>query len=377
MNLRQTFSVLRKEWWHIVRDRRTALLVTLSPVLFLVVLGYSFFIEIKQVSLAVMDRDTTPLSRQYLATLTDSGDLVTCCTASGYAEIERWLVDGRIKAAVVIPPAFMERVEAGDPANVQVIVDGTDPNTANHAITHIVSRTENFSTEVMMASLNRRGYPTPSQLAPIDLRLRTWYNPSLKYIIGIVPALIGVVLGMPAVSASLAITREKEWGTLEGLIATPIGRRELLVGKLIPYIISGMISVVLCAGVAVLLFGVPFRGSFLTYLLLSADFLLGTLSIGLLISIFVNSQQAAMIASLLVFLFPGFFLSGIFIPLSAMGIMKMEAYMMPTTHYVLINRGIFVKGVGIDVLWPWAAALLAIGVVVLTISMLLFKKQLE
>jgi len=134
--------------------------------------------------------------------------------------------------------------------------------------------------------------------------------------------------------------------------------------------------VVLCAAVGVFWFRVPFQGSFLTYLLLSADFLLATLSIGLLISILVNSQQAAMVASLLVFLFPGFFLSGIFIPLSAMGIMKMEAYMMPTTHYVLINRGIFLKGVGLDVLWPWALALLVIGVVVLVLSLLLFRKRL-
>lgn len=376
MNLRQTLSVLRKEWWHIVRDRRTALLVTLSPVLFLVVLAYSFSIEIKQVSLAVMDQDQTPLSRQYLAKLTASEDLVICCAARNYDEIERWLTNGHIKAAVVIPPDFMNRAAAGQTASVQVIVDGTDPNTANHAITHIVSRTEHFSGNLLLASLEQRGTPIPDAMSPADLRLRTWYNPSLKFIIGIVPALIGVVLGMPAISASLAITREKEWGTLEGLIATPIGRLELLVGKLIPYIISGMISVVLCAAVAVFWFGVPFRGSFLTYLVLSADFLLATLSIGLLISILVDSQQAAMIAALLAFLFPGFFLSGILIPLSAMGIMKMEAYMVPTTHYVLINRGIFVKGVGLDALWPWAVALLIIGVVMLILSMLLFKKQL-
>ncbi|MBS1253729.1 MAG: putative multidrug ABC transporter permease YbhS [Anaerolineales bacterium] len=377
MNWRKTLSVLRKEWWHIVRDRRTALLVTLSPVVFLIVLAYSFSIEIKQVSLAVMDQDKTPLSRQYLARLTDSGDLVTCCAASNYAEIERWLVDGRVKGAVIIPPNFMNQVEAGQSASAQVIVDGTDPNTAGHAITHIVSRTENFSADVLRTSLERRGYPVLSQMMPIDLRLRTWYNPSLKYIIGMVPALIGVVLGMPAISASLAITREKEWGTLEGLIATPIGRLELLVGKLIPYIISGMISVVLCAAVAVFWFSVPFRGSFLTYLVLSADFLLATLSIGLLISILVNSQQAAMIVALLAFLFPGFFLSGILIPLSAMGVMQMEAYMVPTTHYVLINRGIFLKGVGLDALWPWAVALLGIGVVMLILSVLLFKKRLD
>ena len=375
MNLRRTLSILRKELRHIVRDRRTGLLVTLSPVLFLVVLAYSFSIEIKAVSMAVLDQDRTPLSRRYVATLLSSGDLVPRYGATGYADIERWLVNGDVKAAVVIPPGFMDDVSAGRMAQVQIIVDGTDPNTANHAITHIVSRTQHFATQALVTALDRQGYPV-SELTSIDLRVRTWYNPGLKYLIGLVPALIAVVLTMPAVSASLAITREKEWGTLEGLIATPVGRLELLVGKLIPYVFSGMVSVVLCAAIAVFWFRVPFRGSFLLYLVLSADFLLATLSIGLLISILVKSQQAAMIATLLVFLFPGFFLSGIFIPLSAMGVMKLEAYMLPTTHYVLINRGIFVKGTGLETLWPWALALLGIGLVGLALDVVLFKKWL-
>lgn len=375
MSLQRTLSILRKELRHIVRDRRTALLVTLSPALFLVVLAYSFSVEIKEVSMAVLDQDRTPLSRRYVATLISSGDLVPRYGATSYADIERWLVNGDVKAAVIIPPGFMDDVAAGHMAQVQIIVDGTDPNTANHAITHLVSRTQHFAVRTLIAALERRGYPV-ARFTPIDLRVRTWYNPSLKHIIGMVPALIAVVLGMPAVSASLAISREKEWGTLEGLIATPVGRLELLVGKLIPYVLSGMVSVVLCAATAVFWFRVPFRGSFPLYLVLSADFLLATLSIGLLISILVRSQQAAMVASLLVFLFPGFFLSGIFIPLASMGAMKMEAYMIPTTHYVLINRGIFVKGIGLEALWPWALALLGIGMVVLIVDAMLFRKRL-
>lgn len=375
MNLRQTKSVLRKEWWHIVRDRRTVALVTLSPVVFLVALAYSFSVEIKQVSLAVMDQDRSPMSRRLVATLTSSGDLAVCCTADAYDEIEGWLVDGRAKSALIIPPNFMRDVESGRGASVQIIVDGTDPNTAGHAITHLASRTEAFAA-ANRASAAGVGGPEAAAVAPIDLRLRTWYNPSLRYVIGMVPALLGVVLGMPAVSASLAIAREKEWGTLEGLIATPIGRLELIVGKLVPYVISGMISTVLCAAAAVFWFGVPFRGSFLLFLALSAVHLVATLGIGLLISVLVNSQQAAMMGSLLIFLFPGFFLSGILIPLSAMGIMKMEAYMIPTTHYVLINRGLFVKGVGISVLWPYAVALVVIGSAAVAVAMLLFKKRL-
>ncbi len=374
MNLRQTRAIVRKEWWHIVRDRRTALLVLLSPVLFLVVLAYSFSVEIKQVSLAVLDDDHTPLSRQYVATLGDAGDLVVRCHAQDYDQIETWLVDGRVKSAVVIPPGFMADLGSGTMADVQVLVDGTDPNTAEHAITHIVGRTEHFGGEQMAAALGRRGQVV-AMAAPIDLRVRTWYNPSLKYLNGMVPALIAVVLSMPALAASLAISREKEWGTYEALVATPVGRVELLVGKLIPYVASGLISAVLCAAVAVWWFRVPLAGSFVTFLLLTLLFLTAALAIAILISVLLNSQQAAMIVALLVFLFPGFFLSGILIPLSAMGAMQLEAYFVPTTHYVLINRGLFVKGVGIATLWPFAAALAAFAVVAMLVAALVFHKR--
>jgi ABC-2 type transport system permease protein len=182
---------------------------------------------------------------------------------------------------------------------------------------------------------------------------------------------------MPAVAATLALTAEKEKGTLEALIATPVRRSELLIGKLIPYILSGLVSAVLCALVGTHWFGAPFRGSSLLYLLLSADFFLATLSIGLLISVFVPSQQAAMVCAMLIFLFPGFFMSGLFYPIASMPpMMKMEAYMMPTTHYVAIARGLFLKGLGIESLWPFAIALLIMGVLVTGVAIVTFKKKL-
>lgn len=372
MNVRQTWAVIRKEWWHIARDRRTLVLVTLSPVLFLIVMAYSFAVEVKQVDLAAMDLDNTATSRSYLAGLADSGDLRICCRTDNYGQVESWLVDGSAKGAIVIPPGFERLAQEGLAPKVQVIVDGTDPSTAEHAISHILARTEVFGVRLMTAAAGLSGVPG----APIDLRVRTLYNPSLRFIIGIVPALVAVVLSMPAMAASLAITREKEWGTLEGLIATPIGRFELLMGKLVPYVVAGLFSVALCAAVAVFWFRVPFRGSVALYLALSTIYLVAALSLGLLISVVVRTQQAAMLAAMLVFLFPGFFLSGIFIPLSAMGELRYEALMFPTTHYVLINRGLFLKGAGLDMLWPWAAALVAFAIAMVALSLFLFKKRL-
>jgi ABC-2 type transport system permease protein len=243
---------------------------------------------------------------------------------------------------------------------------------------HVGGYTQQFALEVASDVAARAGFPIDeAALVPIELRMRTWYNPTLKAVIGFLPALIAMVMAMPAVTTTLALTREKEHGTLEQLIATPIRRSELLVGKLIPYILSGMVGVILCVIVAVYHFGSPFRGSFGLYMLLSVDFLLASLAIALVMSVFVKTQQAAQLGAMLIFFFPGFFLSGIFYPLVSMApIMKMEAYMVPTTHYVMIGRGIFLKGQGLEALWPHALALLVMGILMMGLSIFLFKKKL-
>lgn len=377
MSLGKTFSVMRKEIRHILRDRTSFLLVTLSPVFLLLTMGLAFSIDIKNVAVAILDQDQSPLSRKYLARLSSTEALNISYRAENYDQIERWLKRNQIKAAVIIPPGFNNDLKAGHTAPLQIIIDGTDPNTADHAIRHIALRTENFAFQLAADRLGRQG-PSQDPTPPIDLRLRTWYNPSLKFTVGIIPALVAVVMAMPATAASLTVAREKEWGTLEGLIATPIRRSELLIGKLIPYILAGLLSVILCVAAAVYIFDVPFRGNLLLYLLLSVDFLFASLGIALLISVFASSQQVAIMASMLLFLFSGFFLSGVFMPLSTMGpLMKMEAHMMPTTLFVIISRGIFVKGLGLVELWAYAAGLLAMGLIFISLTILLFRKKLK
>jgi ABC-2 type transport system permease protein len=376
MKIRKTLSVMRKETWHIIRDRRAVFLVTISPVFLLITFAYTLSVKIEDVPLAVMDYDGTSLSRRYVNELTSGKDFHLRFYASDYSEIERLLLQGDVRAAVIIPPHFMNDALGLRGAQLQIIVDGTEPNTGNFALAHIASFTDYFATRILQRSLEKMR-PSLVSLAPIDLRVRTWYNPSLKSVVGMVPALIALVLTLPAVSVSLAITREKEQGTFEQLIATPLSRFELLVGKLTPYIASGLLDVALCALVGVFWFGVPFRGNFLLYLLLAADFFFASLSMGLLISAFVSSQQVAMIASLLIFLFPGFFMSGLFFPISSMPpLMRMESYSLPTTHFVIISRGLFVKGLGLEALWPYALALFFTGLLVLGLTTLFFRKRL-
>ena len=378
MNLLRTWAVIRKEARHIFRDRRTLILVTISPVFLLMVMAYTFMVDIENVAVAVMDRDGTNLSRRYISGLGGTGDVLVRYIAADYADLERWLMTSEAKAAIVIPPGFESDLKAGRETNVQVLIEGTEPNTANTAMMHIGGFTQQFALQVVSEVAGQAGIVMDeAALSPIDLRLRTWYNPTLRIVIGFLPALIATVLAMPAVTTTMALTREKEHGTLEQLITTPIRRAELLVGKLIPYVLSGLLGVIGCAAVAVYWFGTPFRGSFVLYLVLSLAFLLASLAIALVMSVYVKTQQAAQLGAMLIFFFPGFFLSGIFYPLVSMApIMKMEAYMVPTTHYVMISRGIFLKGQGLEALWPFALALLVMGIVFLSLAILLFKKKL-
>jgi ABC-2 type transport system permease protein len=376
MSIKKTLSVMQKELRHILRDQISFVLVTISPLLLLFTMGFAFSVDIKNVKVAFLDQDQSSMSRQYLAQLESAEDLALSYQANSYHQIERWFMADKIRAAVIIPQGFKDDLKKGRTVGLQVLIDGTDPNTANHAIRHIVLPTENFAAQWIADRLDQAGTPV-EYLSPIDLRLSTWYNPSMKFTVGIIPALVAVVMSMPAMAATLAITREKERGTLEGLITTPISRSELLVGKLVPYILTGLLSVVLCVAEAVFIFDVPFQGNLLLYLLLSVDFLFASLSIALMLSAVIHDQQAAMLTSMMIFLFSGFFLSGLLLPLVSMGpLVKMESLMVPTTHFVMISRGIFTKGQGLGPLWGYAVALLGMGMLFLLLSTLLFRKKL-
>ncbi len=378
MNLLRTWAVIRKEARHIMRDRGTLILVAISPVLLLLIMAYTFTVDIKNVAVAVMDRDGTILSRRYLAGLGGTGDVLLKYVADDYDDLEHWLMTSEAKAAIVIPPGFGADLNAGREASLQVLVEGTEPLTANTALQHIGGYTQQFALEIVSEAAAKAGLPVDEALlTPVDLRLRTWYNPTLKAVIGFLPALIAMVMAMPAVTTTMALTKEKEHGTMEQLIATPIRRTELLVGKLLPYMLSGTLAIVLCVIVAVYWFSSPFKGSFALYMVLAVVFLLASLAIALVLSVFVKTQQAAQLGAFLIFFFPGFFLSGIFYPLASMQpLMKMEAYMVPTTHFVMIGRGLMLKGQGIDALWPFALALLVMGLLFMGLAILLFKKKI-
>lgn len=384
MSLRKTWAVLVKESRHILRDPATLLLLLLVPVGLMIIMSYALIADIRQTPITVIDYSRSAKARRFLATLASSDDVVINRQATSYSEAEHYFDRDQTKALVVIPPEFADHLAAGQTAEVQIIVDGTDPATADHVIKHVVSRSQAFGLEQAAKTIGRTlplaqtGLSGSSLPFGIDLRTRVWYNPALKNSHGIVPALIPIVLSMPAIVVMNAIVREKEYGTLETVFATPLGRSELLVGKLLPYVLTGLISAVVCALVAVNLFGVPFEGAFPLFLLLTTDFLLAAFAMGLFVATFISSQTAASVIGLLVFVFPGFFLTGIFYPVSSFpDLVQEESQWLPATHFVAIARGLMVKGQGLEALWQPALMLLALAVMMTVLAVFFFKKKLR
>jgi ABC-2 type transport system permease protein len=376
MTPRHLWAITRKETQHIFRDRSTLFLVLATPTLLLLLMSYALTVDIQHVAIAVLDYDRSATSREFIQQITAGQDLDLYAQVNGQDEIEKLLVKGDIKAALIIDPAFSTDLLSLKGMPMQIIIDGTEPESGGFAVDHITWRAEDFINHALSDDIQAMGYSADT-LNPIDLRVRTWYNPNLKPRNDLIPGLISMVLGFPALSVALTLAREREHGTLEQLLATPIGRAELLVGKMIPYIIVGLINVIVIPILAILWFEIPFNGNFALFFLLSSLFLFAILSMGIVIGVFMKTQAAAMALSFLLIFFPGFFLTGIFFPIAAMPeMMRMEAMFLPGTHYAIITRGIFLTGIGIKILWVNALMLLILGLAFTGLAALFFRKKI-
>ena len=376
MSLRHIWAVTRKEFHHIIRDRSTLILVLFTPTLLLLLMAYALTVDIKHVPIAVLDYDRSSPSTSFVQQITAGEDLDLYTYATSMQEIDSLLMQGQIKAAIIIDPNFARDILALKGMPLQVIIDGTEPESGNFAVDHIASRAQEFVNQALTKQMQALGIPLDS-LQPLDLRVRTWYNPSMKPRNDLIPGLISMVLGFPALSVALTLAHEREHGTLEQLMATPISRAELMLGKMLPYIFVGLANVVMIPALALAWFHVPFHGNFALFFGLSAIFLFSVLSMGIVVGVFMRTQAAALALSFLVIFFPGFFLTGIFFPLASMPEeMRLEAMMLPGTHYAIITRGVFLPGVGLDVLWPYAVMMVFLGVAFTGIAALFFRKKL-
>jgi ABC-2 type transport system permease protein len=374
MSMRRLLAVAHKEFRHITRDVRTLFLVTVAPAFLLLNLSYVFSFDVERVDIAIRDLDRTPLSREFIASLTADGDIVITADIQRADEITPLFIRGMADAVLVIPPGFADAALGGGPAEVQCIVDGADAIIANQSIGLLESRIDAFAAHLRPRLVS---YTSGDFAVGLNVSSRTWYNEALRSLVSMVPGMMAIILCMPALALALALTREKEAGSFENLIATPVRGAEYLLGKWLAYETSGLTSVVLAWLVAVLWFRIPFRGSLLTFLVLAADYLIASMGISLVIATFVRNQQTAMFLILMIFFVPSFFIAGLILPIANRPVTRAMSYVLPTTYFIIISRAVFLKGLGAVALWKPALTLLGIGITCLVASLAMFSKKIK
>ncbi len=373
--MRRLFALIGKEFIQMRRDRLTLAMMLLLPVIQLLIFGFAVNTDVKHLPTVVWDQARSRASREFLAAFASSQYFDLKYEASGYREVTSYLDSGRAKVGIIIPPDFSRKLKRGESASVQVIVDASDPMTASSALSTAQLLGQLFSFRLLAV----RSPAVSSSLKeglPVDVRVRAWYNPDLLSSHFMVPGLLGVILTLATVLfTALAVVRERERGTLEQLLVTPVRPVELLLGKILPYMAVGLVMSTLALGAGVFVFQVPVRGSVGLLYLLSVLFMLACLGIGLFISTVARNQQQAMQMAFFV-IFPTILLSGFVFPREAMPkFFYYLGYLLPTTYFLQILRGIVLKGIGIEYLWDQVFCLLVFGLAVNTLSILRFRRR--
>jgi ABC-2 type transport system permease protein len=371
------FSLIRKEFIQILRDPRTLALTFLQPVVMLFLLGYAATNDVRNVSLAVYDQDKTTASRALLDAYRAADYFRLDYDVASEAEIRTLIDTGQARAAIIIPPGYGRKLAAGEVAQVAFVIDGSDPTIAGTALSTASLIGQAKATKLMAERLTARGLAQVVQM-PVEVRTRVWYNPDLVSANYMIPAMIGLILQfLTTILTSTAIVRERERGTIEQLIVTPIRSWELVVGKLTPYVLIAFLDTLEILILGVLLFHIPINGDISLLLVLAGVFLVSSLGIGLFISTISNTQQEAMMAAMFIML-PSIFLSGFFFPLAAMPVwLQAVSYVIPLRYFLVIVRGIIIKGVGVEALWPEVVALCIFAVVIMGSAAGRFRKRLD
>ena len=368
-SMSRLLAIARKETIQLRRDRRSLLLAFLLPLLLLVFFGYAITLDVRDIRLAVLDEDRSRSSRELVDAMVASGYFRITHRLDAYRDAADVLAAGHAAAVLVIPPRFGSALEGRRYPAVQLLVDGSDANTATIALGYA---------DAIVASWGARIDPPPPGFAPpVSARTRVWYNPELRSRNQMVPALIAVIMSMiSALLTALTIAREWERGTMEQLVATPVGRAEVVLGKLLPYAVIGLVDVAVTALAGLLIFDVPLRGSVPLLALLTTLFLAGALGLGLFISAALRSQMLATQAAIVATYLPAVLLSGYIFDIASMPtVVRGITYLIPARYFVEVSRGIFLKDVGLDVLWPEALAMILFASVGLGLATFAFRKQ--
>ena len=369
-------SIIRKEFIQILRDPRTLGLILIMPLVQLFLLGYAATNDVRNVPLAVFDQSHSPEARALLDAYRAADYFKVAYAVSSNAEMQALIENGQAKAGLIIPPDYARQLNAGS-AQVAFILDGSDPTVAATALSAAQLIGQSHATGILSEKIARSGQNFKLQ-SPVDVRTTVWYNPDMISAYFMIPGLIGLILSaIMGIVTSTAVVRERERGTIEQLIVTPIRSWELIVGKILPYTILGLFDTVVIIAVGHWWFGVPVLGSLLLIFLLSALFLLSGLGIGLFVSTVANTQQEAILTVFMTVL-PSIFLSGFIYPLEAMPVvLQAISYAIPLRYFLVIIRALMIKGVGLEAILPNVIMLAIFGVLIMGAAALRFKKRLD
>lgn len=376
MNYR-LISLIRKEFIQIFRDPRTLIIILIIPVVQLFLLGYAATNDVRNVPLAVINQDQHPASRALLDAYRAADYFHIKYQVENEAELRSLIDKGEARAGIIIPPDYSEQLQSGGTAHVAFILDGSDPTVAATSLSAAQLIGQSLATKLLVERLAKRGQSVAMSF-PIEVRTQVWYNPDLISAYFMVPGVIGMILyAITSMLTATAIVRERERGTIEQLIVTPIRPWELVIGKILPYVILAFLDTLEVLIIGSWWFKVPMRGDLSLILLLSGLFIISGLGIGLLASTIANTQQEAMLTVWMTLL-PSIFLSGFFFPLEAMPkVLQGISYLMPLRYFLVIIRSLLLKGVGTEAIKEEILALVVFGTVIMTIAAMRFRKRLD
>jgi ABC-2 type transport system permease protein len=377
--MRRVLHLMRKELLELKRDPRLFSIVIIAPIVQLNVLGYAATTDVKDIPIAIVDADRSSASRELVHRFEASANFTIVATPGSTSEIDPYLDRGEAWMAISIPPDYGRKVAAARQTTIQIVADGTDANSTGvamgYAQTLIGGYVQDLVARAAPASAGAQTLPPGGLVQPA---IQVWFNPRLESRDFMIPGIVALLLLVITTNLSaMAIVREKEVGTLEQLNVTPLARWELITGKLVPYALIGIIDVVLVMIVAIYWFEVPMRGSLVLLFAMCLIYLLSTLGLGLFVSTISKTQQQAMMTAIFFFLTPMMFLSGFVFPIENMPQwVQSLTYLIPLRYFLIIVRGIFLKGIGLEILWPQALALLAWGLTVLALATVRSSKRL-
>lgn len=368
--------IVKKEFKQIRRDPRALAILLLMPAFLLVMVGYALNFDVKHISLAIYDEDKSQSSKDFIESFIHTEYFNINYHLDSPSEIDNLLEDGHALAAIVIGRDFSKQIQSGKETVVQVLIDGANANTASTALGYINIAIQSYSNKILLNALDKQGKSFP---IPISAQPRLWYNPELKSSKFLIPGLFGMILMLVAVvSTTLSIVREKEQGTMEQIIVSPLKSMDIILGKTIPYLLISLIATTIVLIMSALLFGVRVEGSIFLFYVSTFLFLLGALGQGLLISTFANTQSVAYIVLILSSLLPTFILSGFIFPIKNMPIwLQAITHIIPAKYYLICVRSVMLKGVGVTAFWEQLVFLLIFCTVIVGLSIVRMRKDLE